>query len=188
MASTLMRKLTAFRNGVHCRAVSLAPDWLAISRGGSKNTSWIHKCFFSSSNIDDSDTKSDSNNQYPSVWDTPDLRSIFDGNRKWQKEMLAKDPQYFEKLAKGQSPEFLLIGCSDSRVGAQEIMGLRQGELFVHRNIANVVVHTDINLLSVIFYAVNVLKVREILVLGHYGCGGIQAASANKDLGELLVR
>mmetsp|Transcript_26541 Transcript_26541/g.38053 ORF Transcript_26541/g.38053 Transcript_26541/m.38053 type:complete len:467 (-) Transcript_26541:401-1801(-) len=132
--------------------------------------------FFSTS--DDSNTTNEL-----SLWDTPDLRRIFDGNRKWQKEMLAKDPQYFEKLAQGQSPEFLLIGCSDSRVGAQEIMGLNQGELFVHRNIANVVVHTDINLLSVIFYAVNVLKVREILVLGHYHCGGVRAASSNKDLG-----
>jgi len=182
MASIVVRRLAALRSGVSCRAVPVSPDWLACS-GGSANPSSSLKFFTTSSNNDESDLKLGEDKKYPSVWDTPDLRRIFDGNRKWQKEMLAKDPQCFEKLAKGQSPEFLLIGCSDSRVGAQEIMGLNQGELFVHRNIANVVVHTDINLLSVIFYAVNVLKVREILVLGHYNCGGIQAATSNKDLG-----
>jgi len=122
-------------------------------------------------------------NEHPSMWDTPDLKRIFDGNRKWQREMLARDPTFFERAAKGQSPEFLLIGCSDSRVGAQEIMGMSQGELFIHRNIANCVVHNDMNLLSVIFYAVNVLKVHDIIVLGHYECGGVRAASSNQDLG-----
>jgi carbonic anhydrase len=127
--------------------------------------------------------KGDDETEERSLWDTPDLQRIFDGNRKWQREMLARDPEFFEKAAKGQNPEFLLIGCSDSRVGAQEIMGMNQGELFVHRNIANCVVHNDMNLLSVIFYAVNVLKVHDIIVLGHYECGGVRAASCNEDLG-----
>lgn len=103
----------------------------------------------------------------PSIWDNPndDLKIIFENNRKWRHEQLSKDPHYFDKLAVGQTPKYLLIGCSDSRVGAQQIMGLDQGELFVHRNIANLVVTTDLNFLSVLFYSVNVLKVKEIIVL-----------------------
>jgi len=103
----------------------------------------------------------------PSIWDCPidDLKIIFDNNRKWRNEQLSKDPQYFDKLSIGQKPKYLLIGCSDSRVGAQQIMGLDQGEIFVHRNIANLVVTSDLNFLSVLFYSVNVLKVQEIIVL-----------------------
>jgi carbonic anhydrase len=98
--------------------------------------------------------------------------------------MTKDSPTFFKDLdANPQTPKYLLIGCSDSRVGAQEIMGLNQGELFVHRNIANLVVNTDLNVLSVLYYAVNVLKVEDIFVLGHYNCGGVRAASDNKDLG-----
>jgi carbonic anhydrase len=101
------------------------------------------------------------------MWDSPndDLNIIFENNIKWRDEQLSKDPLYFDKLAVGQKPKYLLIGCSDSRVGAQQIMGLDQGQIFVHRNIANLVVTCDLNLLSVIFYSVNVLKVQEIIVL-----------------------
>ena len=121
----------------------------------------------------------------PSIWDDPndDFKKIFDNNRQWVDSKLSSNAEYFKKLSGGQSPTFLLVGCSDSRVGAQEIMGLEQGELFVHRNIANLVVTTDLNFLSVLFYSVNVLKVKEIIVLGHYACGGVRAASENKDLG-----
>ena len=103
----------------------------------------------------------------PSIWDNPndDFKKIFDNNRNWVDSKLAGNPDYFKKLSGGQTPTFLLVGCSDSRVGAQEIMGLDQGELFVHRNIANLVVTTDLNFLSVLFYSVNVLKVKEIIVL-----------------------
>lgn len=103
----------------------------------------------------------------PSIWDNPndDFKKIFDNNRHWVDSKLSTNPDYFKKLSGGQTPTFLLVGCSDSRVGAQEIMGLDQGELFVHRNIANLVVPTDLNFLSVLFYSVNVLKVKEIIVL-----------------------
>lgn len=111
------------------------------------------------------------------------MQKIFDNNRKWREDMLKADPECFDKMSQGQQPEYLLIGCSDSRVGAQEIMGMNQGELFVHRNVANLVVPTDLNFLSVLFYSVNVLKVKEIIVMGHYGCGGVQASSQNQDLG-----
>jgi len=117
------------------------------------------------------------------MWDAADMTRIFDNNRAWRKKMMDEDPEYFKKQAEGQEPEYLLIGCSDSRVGAQEIMGMHQGEIFIHRNIANVFVPTDLNLLSVLFYAVNVLKVKDIIVLGHYECGGVKAASQNQDLG-----
>ena len=104
-------------------------------------------------------------------------------NKKWVKEQLALEPQYFEKLAKGQAPEYLWIGCSDSRVPANTITGTEPGEMFVHRNIANMVVHSDMNMLSVLSYAVEVLKVKHIIVCGHYGCGGIMAAMRNKQVG-----
>jgi carbonic anhydrase len=104
------------------------------------------------------------------------LKSVFENNRKWSESVISEDPDFFARLSKQQRPEFLWIGCSDSRVPANQIAGMMPGELFVHRNIANIVVHTDINCLSVIQYAVDVLKVKHIIVCGHYGCGGIQAA------------
>jgi len=108
---------------------------------------------------------------------------LFESNRAWARATLARDPDFFQKLVRQQAPEFLWIGCADSRVPANEVVGLMPGELFVHRNVANVVVHTDLNCLSVIQYAVDVLKVREIIVCGHYGCGGVQAALGNAQLG-----
>ncbi len=108
------------------------------------------------------------------------LSHLFDFNRAWASRMQEADPGYFDRLSKLQSPEFLWIGCSDSRVPANQIVGLLPGEVFVHRNIANVVVHTDLNCLSVIQYAVDVLKVKHIMVVGHYGCGGVLAA-LNRD-------
>lgn len=111
------------------------------------------------------------------------MEKIFENNRKWVKEKLAEDPEYFQKLTIGQKPEFLFIGCADSRIQASEITGTGPGEMFVHRNIANMVVHTDINMLSVLQYAVEVLKVRHIMVVGHYGCGGIAAAMDDKQHG-----
>ena len=104
-------------------------------------------------------------------------------NKEWVDEMNAKDGDYFANLAKGQRPPVLWIGCADSRVPANEITGTHPGELFVHRNIANMVVHTDMNMLSVLDYAVNHLKVQHVIVCGHYGCGGVQAAMQNKSLG-----
>jgi len=104
------------------------------------------------------------------------LTPLFDSNRRWAKEILKTDASFFEKLSKQQSPKYLWIGCSDSRVPANEIVGLLPGELFVHRNVSNLVVHTDMNCLSVMQYAVSVLKVKHIIVCGHYGCGGIVAA------------
>jgi carbonic anhydrase len=111
------------------------------------------------------------------------MQRIFDGNRKWVADKLYLDKDYFKKLALGQKPEYLFIGCSDSRVPANEISGTQPGEMFVHRNIANMVVHTDINLLSVLQYAVEVLKVRHVIVCGHYGCGGVLAAMSDKSFG-----
>lgn len=105
------------------------------------------------------------------------------GNQKWAAEKLKQDPNYFKGLSLGQNPEYLWIGCSDSRVPANEITGTKSGEIFVHRNIANVVVHTDMNLLSVLYYAVEVLHVKHIIVCGHYGCGGVIAAMSNRDNG-----
>ncbi|SDL45907.1 carbonic anhydrase [Catalinimonas alkaloidigena] len=112
-------------------------------------------------------------------------RKLFENNRQWVTEKLSLDPQYFEKLALGQQPKFLWIGCSDSRVPATEITGTSPGDMFVHRNVANLVVHTDLNLMSVLQYAVEVLKVKHIIVCGHYGCGGVQAAMEDKDLGMI---
>ncbi|SMF04552.1 carbonic anhydrase [Alteromonadaceae bacterium Bs31] len=112
-----------------------------------------------------------------------DLNSLFQNNRSWANAIKAEDPDFFTTLAKQQRPEFLWIGCADSRVPANEIVGLMPGELFVHRNIANCVVHTDINCHSVIEYAVKFLKVKHIIVCGHYGCGGVQAALGHEQLG-----
>jgi carbonic anhydrase len=111
------------------------------------------------------------------------LRHLLDNNRSWAAGLTASDPAFFSKLAGQQSPEYLWIGCSDSRVPANQIIGLSPGEVFVHRNVANVVVHTDLNCLSVIQYAVDVLHVKHILVVGHYGCGGVRAALDGGRLG-----
>lgn len=115
--------------------------------------------------------------------DVKSLQELIENNRKWASEISEKDPEFFPTLAKQQAPDYLWIGCSDSRVPANEIVGLLPGELFVHRNVANMVVHTDMNLLSVLQYAVEVLKVRHIIVCGHYGCGGVAAAMKNQKLG-----
>lgn len=108
---------------------------------------------------------------------------LIEGNKKWAKEKLSQDPNFFKNLVLGQNPQYLWIGCSDSRVPANEITNTKSGEIFVHRNIANVVVHTDMNLLSVLYYAVEVLHVKHIIVCGHYGCGGVIASMNNKDNG-----
>ena len=112
-----------------------------------------------------------------------DLKNLFDNNRDWAAKILRKDPGFFRQLLDQQRPEYLWIGCSDSRVPANEIVGLLPGELFVHRNVANVVVQTDLNCLSVLQYAVEVLQVRHIIVCGHYGCGGILASLRGDKLG-----
>jgi carbonic anhydrase len=112
-------------------------------------------------------------------------KRILDNNKKWVEEKLAQDPQFFEDLSKGQNPPLLWIGCSDSRVPANEITGTKSGEVFVHRNIANMVVHSDMNMLSVLDYAVNVLKVKHVIVCGHYGCGGVKAAMGNSSFGVI---
>jgi carbonic anhydrase len=111
------------------------------------------------------------------------LKHFFDRNVKWANAVKQKDPGFFLNLAAQQNPEFLWIGCSDSRVPANQIVDLPPGEIFVHRNIANVVVHTDLNCLSVIHYAIEVLNVKHIIVCGHYGCGGVKAAMEDKDHG-----
>lgn len=112
-----------------------------------------------------------------------DLEQLFENNARWAEAIKEEDPTFFEKLAKQQAPEYLWIGCSDARVPANEIVGLLPGDLFVHRNVANVVLHTDLNCLSVIQFAVDVLKVKHILVTGHYGCGGVRASMCDDQLG-----
>jgi len=111
------------------------------------------------------------------------LNDLLDLNKKWVKEVTTADKQYFERLANQQTPEYLWIGCSDSRVPANQIIRLEPGELFVHRNIANVVVHTDLNALSVIQFAIDELRVKHIIVVGHYGCSGVRAAFEHKRIG-----
>lgn len=114
-----------------------------------------------------------------------DLQNLLDNNSRWAERVVAQDPDFFKRLVNQQSPEYLWIGCSDSRVPANEIVDLRPGELFVHRNIANVVPHSDVNCQSVIQFAVDVLKVRHIIVVGHYGCSGVHAALHLKDVGGI---
>lgn len=110
-------------------------------------------------------------------------KKLLNNNKKWVVKQLKINPEYFEDLAKGQNPEYLWIGCSDSRVPANQITDTKPGEIFVHRNIANMVVHSDMNMLSVLSYAVEVLKVKHVIVCGHYGCGGVLAAMGNKQFG-----
>ncbi len=110
-------------------------------------------------------------------------KKILDNNKQWVESQLSIDPEYFKDLSKGQNPPLLWIGCSDSRVPANEIIGAKPGDVFVHRNIANMVVHSDMNMLSVLDYAVSVLKVKHVIVCGHYGCGGIKAAMENNSIG-----
>jgi len=112
-----------------------------------------------------------------------DLKSLLDRNREWAEAITASDPEFFQTLAKQQTPKFLWIGCADSRVPATQLVGMVPGEMFVHRNVANVVVHTDFNCLSVMQYAVDVLQVEHIIVCGHDGCGGVKAAMENSQLG-----
>lgn len=112
-------------------------------------------------------------------------KKILENNKKWVEEKLKISPDYFNNLAEGQQPPLLWIGCSDSRVPANEIIGAEPGEVFVHRNIANMVVHSDMNMLSVLDYAVNALKVTHVIVCGHYGCGGVKAAMGNSSIGVI---
>lgn len=113
------------------------------------------------------------------------IEQVFANNQKWINEKIGADPKYFENLSKGQAPEFLYIGCSDSRVTAEDIMGVQPGEVFVHRNIANLVNNTDLSVMSVLNYAVRHLKVQHVVVCGHYNCGGVKAAMQPADLGIL---
>lgn len=115
----------------------------------------------------------------------PTYQEIFENNAAWAAAKAQKDPHYFLKLAASQNPDYLYIGCSDSRVSAEDMMGLQPGDVFVHRNVANLVTNTDLNVMSVVEYAVRVLKVRRVIVCGHYECGGVKAAMMPEDLGLL---
>ena len=112
-----------------------------------------------------------------------DIERLISNNAAWSKTMIDEDPGFFERLSQSQKPRFLWIGCSDSRVPAERLTGLEPGELFVHRNVANLVIHTDLNCLSVVQYAIDVLEVEHVIICGHYGCGGVQAAVENPELG-----
>ena len=112
-----------------------------------------------------------------------DIKQLLENNRMWSEGMKEAEPDFFDKLSKRQKPEYLWIGCSDSRVPANQLLGLVPGDIFVHRNVANLVVHTDFNCLSVLQYAIEVLKVKHVIVCGHYGCGGIDAALEDQQLG-----
>lgn len=112
-----------------------------------------------------------------------DIKRLLDNNRNWSESMRKNDPEFFSRLVNQQKPEFLWVGCSDSRVPANEVIGLMPGEVFVHRNVANMVVATDMNFLSVLQFAVDVLKVKQVIVCGHYGCGGVRAALSHNELG-----
>lgn len=114
------------------------------------------------------------------------IQNLLKENKTWASGKIEDDPEYFERLSHLQTPQFLWIGCSDSRVPANEITGTQPGEIFVHRNIANLVIHTDVNLLSVLEYAVNHLKVKHVIICGHYGCGGIKAAMTKHDFKQVL--
>ena len=113
----------------------------------------------------------------------PPLKDLLERNRGWAEEMVAREPEFFKKLTTQQTPEYLWIGCSDSRVPANELLGLPPGDVFVHRNIANVVVHSDLNCLSVLQFAIDVLKVKHVIIVGHYGCSGVHAAMTGKRVG-----
>ncbi len=113
------------------------------------------------------------------------LKDLFHNNREWAESVKSDDPEFFEKLAAQQNPEYLWIGCSDSRVPANQIVGLLPGEVFVHRNVANMVVHTDFNCLTVLQYAIEMLKIKHVIVVGHYNCGGVRAAYENADNGMI---
>lgn len=113
----------------------------------------------------------------------PTLEALLERNRSWARQVTQSDPSFFARLAQQQAPRYLWIGCSDSRVPANQILGLPPGDIFVHRNVANVVVHTDLNCLSVLQYAIDVLQIRHIIVCGHYGCGGVNAALHDRKLG-----
>ncbi|HOV44656.1 MAG: carbonic anhydrase [Chitinophagaceae bacterium] len=114
------------------------------------------------------------------------FEKLLSENKAWSKNRQSNDPEFFKRLAQLQTPEFLWIGCSDSRVPTNEITGTQPGEIFVHRNIANLVIDTDVNLLSVLYFAINHLKVKHVIVCGHYGCGGIKAAMSNSDFKQIL--
>jgi len=115
-----------------------------------------------------------------------DIKHIFNNNREWIAEKLSKDSEYFKKLAGEQTPEILYIGCSDSRVTTGDLMGIEPGDMFVHRNIANMVSNTDLSAMSVINYAISYLKVKHVVICGHYNCGGVKAAMQAKDMGILI--